>query len=296
MKKIGKPILAFILFLFIQGIVSVLAGVIALVTHRDALQSAMQGDGTALHEIVKQPTLLGLTLIVSSIVTILVIKGIGMMSFKNAFCSKGITLPNSLLAIIAAVTGIAATNIFSEMIDLPNIIEVQITSMSSNIWGILAISLFGPIAEEVVFREGILGHTLRNGMKPWAAICFSALLFGLIHLNPAQIPFAFCVGLILGFIYYRTGNIVLTSIIYIINNSFSCLLLYLYGNKANDIKMCDYLGGASIPCIVIFAALCIWLLIIFKKKTQDIAYVTERVAEPATEEPADTDDNQNITE
>ena len=131
MKKIGKPILAFILFLFIQGIVSVLAGVIALVTHRDALQSAMQGDGTALHEIVKQPTLLGLTLIVSSIVTILVIKGIGMMSFKNAFCSKGITLPNSLLAIIAAVTGIAATNIFSEMIDLPNIIEVQITSMSS---------------------------------------------------------------------------------------------------------------------------------------------------------------------
>ena len=299
MKKFGKPILAFILFLIIQGIVTALAGIVALLINADALSAALQGNQDAVGAALMTPTFLGITLIISSLLTVLAIRQLKMMTLSKAFCTGNITTSITITAVIAALTGITATNILSEILDLPNIIEAQLTDMSSNIWGILAISIFGPIAEEVVFREAILGGTLRKGVKPWAAITFSALLFGLVHMNPAQIPFAFCVGLILGYIYYRTGNIVLTSIIHIINNGTSCLLMYFYGDKADDIKISDMLGGTmqGITAAVILAAVCVGVLYLFKKYTHKIEYTdqqpyTQDIPEPVSSDTHSDSENQ----
>ena len=73
----------------------------------------------------------------------------------------------------------------------------------------------GPIAEELLFR----GLVLRT-LKPWgkqAAIIISAVIFGIFHGNIVQIPFAFAVGVVLGYVaveYSITWAIVL----HIINN------------------------------------------------------------------------------
>ena len=292
MKNFKKPILVFILFIVIQAIVSGCAAIVALFTNTAELGDFMKsGNSEPLEKILAQPTFLGLTLIISSLLTILAVRSLKMLDIKTAFSRHGITTKAAILAIVSALTGIFAMNILSEILDLPNIIETQLTGMSNNIWGILAIAVMGPLAEEVVFREGILGYTLRHGTKPWVAICISSLLFGLVHMNPAQIPFATCIGMILGYIYYRTGNIFLTSIIHIINNSASCMLLAIYGEKANDIKIADLLGSTTIAivCSVIMAAICCYLLKLFKQNTQDIVYaqteenVEEFVPTPETE-------------
>lgn len=74
--------------------------------------------------------------------------------------------------------------------------------------------------EEFIFRGILLGQLRRwgNGM----AIVVSALLFGIFHSNLEQIPFAFLVGLALGYILVRTNNIWLTIAIHFFNNAFAC--------------------------------------------------------------------------
>lgn len=70
--------------------------------------------------------------------------------------------------------------------------------------------LFGcvaaPILEEVLFRGILLQGLLRN-YRPAVAIGQSALLFGVIHFNPAQSVNAAFLGLLLGWLYYQTRSL-----------------------------------------------------------------------------------------
>lgn len=103
--------------------------------------------------------------------------------------------------------------------------------------------------------------------------CFG-INFGIIHLNPAQIPFAFVMGVIFGVIYYKTGSLVISSICHIINNSMSVYMLYKYGEKTKDIKWVDILGstGAVYVTIVICTLLSVYMLVCFYKKQHECKF------------------------
>ncbi len=58
--------------------------------------------------------------------------------------------------------------------------------------------LLAPVAEEILFRGLILRSLMPYGKK--FAILTSALLFGVFHGNLVQSPFAFGVGLVLGYV------------------------------------------------------------------------------------------------
>ena len=75
--------------------------------------------------------------------------------------------------------------------------------------------LLAPIAEEILFRGLILRNLLPYGKK--VAIFVSALLFGLFHGNIVQSPFAFAVGLVLGFVAVEY-NIVWAMALHMFNN------------------------------------------------------------------------------
>ena len=170
---------------------------------------------------------------------------------------------SALLGILAAVVGIFSTDMASEMLNLPDMMEDVFMDLAKNVWGILGIAIVGPIVEELVFREGIQGSLERSGKPFWLAAVVSALCFGLIHLNPAQIPFAFVMGLILSVIYHKTGNAVVTSIIHILNNSIAVLQMNLLGEKAADFKMGDWLGLTPVcewALVAIMAVLCVYIL------------------------------------
>ncbi|MDR1815936.1 MAG: CPBP family intramembrane metalloprotease [Clostridiales Family XIII bacterium] len=63
--------------------------------------------------------------------------------------------------------------------------------------GLVYIVLVGPIFEELVFRGGVLGALRKYGEN--FAVLISALCFGFFHMLIAQVPFAFVVGLLLGY-------------------------------------------------------------------------------------------------
>lgn len=65
-----------------------------------------------------------------------------------------------------------------------------------------------PIGEELLFRKLIIDRTYKYGSV--VSILISALLFGLMHGNFSQFFYAFAIGIVLGYVYYNTGNVYLT--------------------------------------------------------------------------------------
>jgi len=114
---------------------------------------------------------------------------------------------------------------------LDDIIEEALRNLMDTRGSYLAIAILAPLAEEVVFRGAILRALLASmGHKHWLAIALSAALFAAVHLNPAQMPHAFAVGLLLGWMYYRTRSIIPSTVLHIANNTGAYLSYHLYPN------------------------------------------------------------------
>ena len=74
------------------------------------------------------------------------------------------------------------------------------------VFSALALAVWTPIAEEVFFRGFVLrGLANRWGMTP--ALVISAAVFAALHLAPALLLPVFVTGLLLGFLYHRTGSL-----------------------------------------------------------------------------------------
>ena len=105
-----------------------------------------------------------------------------------------------------------------EFLHLPNWMSGTFKNlMDTPILAFGVIVVGAPVLEELLFRGMILSGLLRNH-RPWVAIGQSALLFGIIHLNPAQSVNAVFMGLLLGWLYYRTRSLWLCMGLHALNN------------------------------------------------------------------------------
>lgn len=73
---------------------------------------------------------------------------------------------------------------------------------------LLFVGILAPIFEELFYRKAVIDRLRRYGDLP--AILISGLIFGLVHGNFSQVFYATAIGMLLGFIYLRTGNILYT--------------------------------------------------------------------------------------
>jgi len=90
----------------------------------------------------------------------------------------------------------------------------------------LSVVIIAPIYEEVIFRRLILRGYLKH-YSPVAAILLSAFIFGAIHMNMWQFVYGFLAGLIFGYIYYRTGSLVLCIFAHALNNGIDKIAMVL---------------------------------------------------------------------
>ncbi len=75
--------------------------------------------------------------------------------------------------------------------------------------------LFAPVVEEIVFRGLVMRGLEKYGR--WFAIVASSVLFGLFHGNPAQSPYAFAVGLVMGYVAMEY-NLLWAMVMHMVNN------------------------------------------------------------------------------
>jgi len=148
----------------------------------------------------------------------------------------------------------------TQMPTLPNLMESTFDTLQSGWLGILSIAIFGPVLEELLFR-GAITNALLKKYNPTKAIILSALVFGIFHINPAQIVTATLIGLLLGWIYYKTESLTPCILIHILNNSLSVYLSSAYP-ETEHIK--DLFTGNTyyivlVAAIVIFVGSIFWM-------------------------------------
>lgn len=88
----------------------------------------------------------------------------------------------------------------------------------------VAIALTPAICEEFFFR-GVLMKSMSH--NPTAAICISAALFALMHFDMSKLYATFALGLFIGWVVMRTGNLYAGMLLHLINNTASVILLKL---------------------------------------------------------------------
>ena len=123
---------------------------------------------------------------------------------------------NTIVAALAAILPSLALQ--EALAFLPDIAKEETKGLLSSPWGFIIVCLMAPVLEEVVFRGAIL-----NALRKWltsdtAAILLSSLLFALLHFNPAQMPHAFLIGILLAWLCLRTGSILPAIVFHWVNN------------------------------------------------------------------------------
>lgn len=128
----------------------------------------------------------------------------------------------------------------------------------------LLTAIFAPIFEEWLCR-GMVLRGLLTKMKPGWAIVVSALFFAVIHLNPWQALNAFIIGVVMGYVYYKTGSLWLTMLIHFVNNGTAVVLSQIPALQETDFWMDMMPMQTYIMVYVLGVALLIGCLLAFRR-------------------------------
>ncbi|MDA8219556.1 MAG: CPBP family intramembrane metalloprotease [Dehalococcoidales bacterium] len=129
-----------------------------------------------------------------------------------------------VILVISVAIGLALTQFGVQQTQTE---ELAITSASPNVFYMLLISggLIAPFAEEIFFR-GYVFRSYLETMGPVRAYLLSAFVFGILHLNAAAFLPLFVIGLVLAFLYHRSGSLVPSMVAHSLNNVAALVLAY----------------------------------------------------------------------
>lgn len=103
-------------------------------------------------------------------------------------------------------------------------------------------AVLAPALEETVFR-GFLLPSLAKFMPTPAAVALSSVAFGLVHLSPRDTPQLTALGVLLGFSYVRSRNLLTPMLIHGAWNG--TVLVVLYSLQASGVDLQEMLHGGA---------------------------------------------------
>ncbi|MGK7928006.1 MAG: CPBP family glutamic-type intramembrane protease [Spirulina sp.] len=95
---------------------------------------------------------------------------------------------------------------------------------------LITASLAAPIFEEIMFR-GFLLPSLTRYVPVWGAIGLSGLIFAIAHLSLAEVLPLTVLGIILGFVYARSRNLLASILLHSLWNSGTLFSLFILGGN-----------------------------------------------------------------
>lgn len=206
-------------------------------------------------------------------------------SRRNEFFDKGYALDSNnfgarggfAMAVIVSIATLAAAFVcepVSVMLpDMPETLKKSLELlMDGPLWAaLLSVSVFAPLFEEWLCR-GLVLRGLMKHMNPTGAILVSAAFFAILHMNPWQAIPAFLLGILFGYVYYRTGSLKLTMLMHCVNNTFSLLLSKIPGlediESFMDILSPWAYAGIYVACVLMLASAVILITGIPVKNTK----------------------------
>jgi membrane protease YdiL (CAAX protease family) len=113
---------------------------------------------------------------------------------------------------------------------------------------ILLIAVIPAIAEEMTFRGFTQTNIERSGQikpRPIAAIFWTSLAFAIFHLELIELPGLFILGATLGYLSYRTNNLLVGSVAHAANNGAIVILLFLIPDVEHSKQASTLIGSGS---------------------------------------------------
>lgn len=171
-----------------------------------------------------------------------------------------------LYSTLLVFSSMFALNIFVQWFPLEDMLVDEFDGLTHTLLGAFTISILAPVLEEVMFRGAIQGYMMRCFNNPWVAILAAALVFGVFHLNPVQVVYATLLGIVFGWIYYRTRSLLSVIVGHVLNNTLATVFMLFFPEEEN----LDALVGESslamgcaseIVTFLVFAALSIFFAV-----------------------------------
>jgi len=172
-----------------------------------------------------------------------------------------------IFSILSALAIIILSEPLISMLPVSDLYKDMITRLNQKGISILLMTVvFAPVLEELLIRGIILEGFLRN-YSPGKAILFSSLIFGILHFNLIQFVGAFIIGLFIGWVYYKTRNLILPVLIHFANNLLSYILLYISDSNPLDVNLRNIFTSTSVYWVVMgIAGIILISNFIFHKK------------------------------
>ncbi|MBO2524183.1 MAG: hypothetical protein CW341_00530 [Bacteroidetes bacterium] len=182
-------------------------------------------------------------------------------------------LPMIGMALLIFLGWVFPETFLQNLINVPmELTDKEFDQLAGGIAGILDTAFITPIAEEIIFRGLILGMLFKLIHRPWIAILISALVFGAIHMTTSQFIFGGLYGLLLGWLFWRTGSIWPGVIIHVANNASAMLLPDAWWDAIDNLAL-SWQVPVTIVCLGLLFIGLRWYHIkyptITKEKTND---------------------------
>lgn len=190
------------------------------------------------------PVLLALTSVFSSVITLVVFLKTKWTPISRNYLLSKPWLTLLWVALFALGAMIPLEFVYEQIgLEMDETTGLIFEGLLKEPWGYVAVGILAPLTEEVVFRGAIL-RTLLGMMSKrnhWVAIMISAAIFGAVHGNAAQFVNALFMGLLLGWMYYRTRSLVPGILLHWVNNTMAYILTNLL--PQTDGKLIDLFHG-----------------------------------------------------
>ena len=136
---------------------------------------------------------------------------LGSLSLSAPQTSPGLSVMLTVMALTASlvltfVYGFTVDRLGLEFLRPPEIDDDVIFPGAGILLTLQALSLVTPISEELLFRGFVLRGLLRS-IGPGPAVAASALVFAALHLEPGAMIPIFLTGIVLGWLFVRTGSV-----------------------------------------------------------------------------------------
>ena len=206
-------------------------------------------------------------LLIADAAVILVLWAIKYYKFKELV--KSVPPRVLLLSLVLGFATFYAIDILSIPFNLPDIMGDTFAAMTKSFTGLLVICIVGPVMEEILMRRIILTEISEATGKKWIGIIVSAALFSIIHGNPIQMFFAMPAGILLGWLYCRTGSLLVPICVHIMNNTVSFITMK-FGDNDSTMEFSDkWTMVQLVLCLVVAVALIIWMVTYYSRLQSD---------------------------
>ncbi|WP_286906799.1 CPBP family intramembrane glutamic endopeptidase [Clostridium sp. UBA1652] len=134
-------------------------------------------------------------------------------------------------------------------------------------YAFLSTVLFAPVFEEILHR-GIILEKLSRKYNEFISILISALIFAFSHLNLVQGVNTFFLGIVISLIYIKSGSLLITILIHLINNLYFYLVMF-----HSNVPRVSYGNFNIYQLLVGILLLIVSLLYFYKIKNSNLPYI-----------------------